>query len=95
MEEVKSHEFFRGIDFADMRKQKAPYIPEIKHPTDTSNFDPVDPDKLRSNDSNLSSGDDIDLNDRQFHGFFEFTFRRFFDDRQQPDMTDDQAPVYV
>jgi len=95
VDEVKAHEFFKGIDFADMRKQKAPYIPEIKHPTDTSNFDPVDPDKLRSNDSNLSSGDDIDLNDRQFHGFFEFTFRRFFDDRQQPDMTDDQAPVYV
>ncbi|KAH8381764.1 hypothetical protein KR009_000030 [Drosophila setifemur] len=95
VDEVKGHDFFKGIDFADMRKQKAPYIPEIKHPTDTSNFDPVDPEKLRSNDSNMSSGDDIDLNDRQFHGFFEFTFRRFFDDRQHPDMTDDQAPVYV
>ncbi|XP_017000557.2 serine/threonine-protein kinase Warts [Drosophila takahashii] len=95
VDEVKGHDFFKGIDFADMRKQKAPYIPEIKHPTDTSNFDPVDPEKLRSNDSNMSSGDDIDLNDRPFHGFFEFTFRRFFDDKQPPDMTDDQAPVYV
>jgi len=95
VDEVKSHDFFKGIDFADMRKQKAPYIPEIKHPTDTSNFDPVDPEKLRSNDSTMSSGDDVDQNDRTFHGFFEFTFRRFFDDKQPPDMTDDQAPVYV
>jgi len=60
VDEVKSHDFFKGIDFADMRKQKAPYIPEIKHPTDTSNFDPVDPEKLRSNDSTMSSGDDVD-----------------------------------
>ncbi|KAH8267756.1 hypothetical protein KR026_004935 [Drosophila bipectinata] len=95
VDEVKGHDFFKGIDFADMRKQRAPFIPEIKHPTDTSNFDPVDPEKLRSNDSNMSSGDDIDLNDRQFHGFFEFTFRRFFDDKQHPDIPDDQAPVYV
>ncbi|EDX15056.1 GD16829 [Drosophila simulans] len=95
VDEVKGHDFFKGIDFADMRKQKAPYIPEIKHPTDTSNFDPVDPEKLRSNDSTMSSGDDVDQNDRTFHGFFEFTFRRFFDDKQPPDMTDDQAPVYV
>ncbi|KAH8272215.1 hypothetical protein KR018_001738 [Drosophila ironensis] len=46
-----------------MRQQKAPYTPEIKHPTDTFNFDPIDPEKLWSNDFNMSSGDDIDLNE--------------------------------
>lgn len=93
-DEVKAHDFFKGVDFADMRKQIAPYIPKIEHPTDTSNFDPIDPDKLRSNDSNLS-GDDLNDSDKPFHGFFEFTFRRFFDDKLNPDSMDDQAPVYV
>ncbi|XP_054725570.1 serine/threonine-protein kinase Warts [Anastrepha obliqua] len=89
-EEVKAHLFFKGVDFADMRQQTAPYIPKIEFPTDTSNFDPIDPDKLRSNNSNLS-GDDCADSDRQFHGFFEFTFRRFFDDRFNPEMTDDHS----
>lgn len=93
-DEVKAHEFFKGVDFADMRRQRAPYIPKIEHPTDTSNFDPIDPDKLRS-DSNMSSGDDFNDSDKPFHGFFEFTFRRFFDDKLNPDMMDDQSPVYV
>uniref|UniRef100_A0A1B0G9E9 non-specific serine/threonine protein kinase n=1 Tax=Glossina morsitans morsitans TaxID=37546 RepID=A0A1B0G9E9_GLOMM len=90
-DEVKAHDFFKGVDFADMRRQKAPYIPKIEHPTDTSNFDPIDPDKLRS-DSNISA-DDFNDSDKPFHGFFEFTFRRFFDDKLNPDMMDDQSPV--
>uniref|UniRef100_T1GZH8 non-specific serine/threonine protein kinase n=1 Tax=Megaselia scalaris TaxID=36166 RepID=T1GZH8_MEGSC len=52
-DEVKAHEFFKGVDFEDMRKQKNQFIPKIEHPTDTSNFDPIDPDKLRASiDSN-------------------------------------------
>ncbi|XP_050329249.1 serine/threonine-protein kinase Warts [Bactrocera neohumeralis] len=89
-EEVKAHPFFKGVDFADMRQQTAPYIPKIEFPTDTSNFDPIDPDKLRSNNSNLS-GDDFAYSDSQSHGFFEFTFRRFFDDRFNSEMTDDHS----
>lgn len=90
-DEVKDHEFFKGVDFADMRKQKAPFIPKIEHPTDTSNFDPIDPDKLRaSNDSNS------DCIEPHFHGFLEFTFRRFFDDRSHGEIQDDPpGPVYV
>ncbi|XP_013097410.2 serine/threonine-protein kinase Warts [Stomoxys calcitrans] len=92
-DEVKAHDYFKGVDFADMRRQIAPYIPKIEHPTDTSNFDPIDPDKLRS-DSNMS-GDEFNDTDKPFHGFFEFTFRRFFDDKLNPDVMDDQSPVYV
>lgn len=93
--EVKAHPFFNSIDFdTDLRQQKAPYIPKIEYPTDTSNFDPIDPDKLRN-----SSSDSFDFNSdtgKSFHGFYEFTFRRFFtDDKTIMDSSEDQAPVYV
>ncbi|RWS14954.1 Serine/threonine-protein kinase LATS1-like protein [Dinothrombium tinctorium] len=92
-EEIKSHPFFESIDFnSDLRKEPAPFIPPIRHPTDTSNFDPIDPDKLHN--SNKSNGihpyDDNQNSDRYEngkhpeHAFFEFTFRRFFDDGGQP-----------
>ncbi|KZC09051.1 PREDICTED: serine/threonine-protein kinase Warts [Dufourea novaeangliae] len=104
-DEVKSHPFFGSIDFEKgLRRQVAPHIPRIQYPTDTSNFDPVDPDKLRnsgSSDSNKS--DELLDNGKPFHGFFEFTFRRFFDDGGGPaypsrislDDNDNQGPVYV
>ncbi|XP_014670714.1 PREDICTED: serine/threonine-protein kinase Warts-like [Priapulus caudatus] len=87
---IKSHPFFSEIDWSTgLRRQAAPYIPTIRHSTDTSNFDPVDPDRLRHSDSN--SGDEkekkkanSDWNHENGkypeHAFIEFTFRRFFDD---------------
>lgn len=88
-DEIKAHPFFKTIDFSsDLRQQVAPYIPTIAHSTDTSNFDPVDPEKLWS-----SKGKD-NLNDtlngwfrngkHPEHAFYEFTFRRFFDDNGHP-----------
>ncbi|KAK9874967.1 hypothetical protein WA026_005782 [Henosepilachna vigintioctopunctata] len=102
--EVKSHPFFKDIDFEKgIRHQIAPYIPRIEYPTDTSNFDPVDPDRLRNSASIDSNASDELLDDsKPFHGFFEFTFRRFFDDGGGPvfnkinlDDNDNQGPVYV
>ncbi|XP_063988229.1 serine/threonine-protein kinase Warts-like isoform X1 [Diachasmimorpha longicaudata] len=104
-DEVKSHPFFSSIDFdKGLRRQVAPYIPRIQDSTDTSNFDPVDPDKLRNSEASDSdkSGELLD-NGKPFHGFFEFTFRRFFDDGGGPaypsrislDDNDNQGPVYV
>ena len=92
-DEIKRHPFFEGIDFdGGLRKQAAPYIPEIKYETDTSNFDPIDTDKLHSNGtSNGIVSHDYDYMNGQMnghysdnskhpeHAFFEFTFRRFFD----------------
>jgi serine/threonine-protein kinase LATS1/2 len=41
--EIKAHPFFNGIDFSgNLRKTKALYVPEIKYPTDTSNFEPIE-----------------------------------------------------
>ncbi|XP_041968723.1 serine/threonine-protein kinase Warts [Aricia agestis] len=100
--EVKNHPFLKSIDFdKGLRRQAAPYIPRIEYPTDTSNFDPIDPDKLRNSGSSDSNKSDSDLleNGKTFHGFFEFTFRRFFDDgytnRINLDDNDNQGPVYV
>ncbi|KAF2354065.1 Protein kinase domain [Trinorchestia longiramus] len=76
-QEIKNHAFFAEVDFdAGLRKQQALYIPEIKHPTDTSNFDPIEPDRLRSEND---SDNDWSNTNQPYHGFLEFTFRRFFD----------------
>lgn len=104
-EEVKSHKFFSSIDWEKgLRRQVAPHIPNIRSVTDTSNFDPVDPDKLRNSESSDSNkSDELLDNGKPFHGFFEFTFRRFFDDGGGPsypsrislDDNDNSGPVYV
>lgn len=103
--EVKTHPFFASIDFEKgVRRQSPPHIPRIQYSTDTSNFDPVDPDKLRNSDSSDSSkSDEFSDSGKPFHGFFEFTFRRFFDDgggtpypnKISLDDNDNQGAVYV
>ena len=106
-EEIKNHQFFKGIDFnSQLRMKEAPHKPSIKFAEDTSNFDPIDPEKLRPDDE-IQSEDD---NNRDYHGFYEFTFRRFFDDgghpvysphgssglaRQMDDNDNPSGPVYV
>lgn len=104
-DEVRQHPFFDGIDFeGGVRRQQAPYKPVIRHATDTSNFDPVDPDKLHNSDSSASDGKGniiFDNGKHPDHAFFEFTFRRFFDDGGHAyptrigDDEDSQGPVYV
>lgn len=82
--EIKQHPFFAEVDW-DVCRNKSfhpPCIPTIRYPTDTSNFDPVDPDRLKTSGSGEISPDQRvpDKSRRSEHAFFEFTFRRFFDD---------------
>lgn len=105
-DEVKAHPFFMSINFGtDLRQQKAPYIPKIDHPTDTSNFDEVDPERIRNSDQ----FDAFSNTAISFHGFYGFTYRRFFtddksavgisdcidDQQQQSQQQQQQGPVYV
>ncbi|KAK6168304.1 hypothetical protein SNE40_021098 [Patella caerulea] len=97
--EVKNHKFFASINMDGLRKQIAPFVPKIRYATDTSNFDPVDPDKLRNSDSeDLMRRLDSKMENGKHpeHAFFEFTFRRFFDDAGHPcPLPDPNSPVYV
>ncbi|KAK3857347.1 hypothetical protein Pcinc_036399 [Petrolisthes cinctipes] len=97
-QEVKDHPFIESLDFeGGLRKQQALYLPKIKHPTDTSNFDAIDPDKLRPSEPNESEDDWVNNSNQPLHAFFEFTFRRFFDSTPggSGDEKDSQHPVYV
>ncbi|XP_004854924.1 serine/threonine-protein kinase LATS2 isoform X2 [Heterocephalus glaber] len=88
-DDLKGHPFFSTIDFSsDIRKQPAPYVPTISHPMDTSNFDPVD-EESPWNENSEGSAQAWDTltspsNKHPEHAFYEFTFRRFFDDNGYP-----------
>jgi len=82
-DELKRHAYFDGVSFDDIRRRPAPYVPEIAHPADISNFDVAEPIQTTTPSAERSpssrpdtSGDDSDGH----HAFLEFTFRRFFDD---------------
>lgn len=89
--EIKAHPFFTQVDFSNnLRQQPAPYRPKIAHPMDTSNFDPVEEEGGPGAWSD--SGDSTRALDmlctprgkHPEHAFYEFTFRRFFDDNGCP-----------
>ncbi|XP_059896195.1 serine/threonine-protein kinase LATS2 isoform X2 [Gadus macrocephalus] len=89
--EIKAHPFFHQTDFsANLRQQPAPYRPKISHPMDTSNFDPVEeeggPGAWSDSGDSARAWEALCLPHGKHpeHAFYEFTFRRFFDDNGCP-----------
>lgn len=89
--EIKAHPFFAQVDFSsNLRTQPAPYRPKIAHPMDTSNFDPVEeeggPGAWSDSGDSTRAWDTLCSPNSKHpeHAFYEFTFRRFFDDNGCP-----------
>jgi hypothetical protein len=54
LQEIKSHPFFEGVDWAGLHARAAPYVPRVDHELDTQNFERFD------EDMNMNSpGDDL------------------------------------
>lgn len=77
VEEIKSHPYFKRVDWLNLRRAPAPYVPKIRYAEDTSNFDT--PDDFMFNQSQAGTLNNTLLKAGE-HAFFEFTFRRFFDE---------------
>lgn len=89
--EIKTHPFFDQMDFSsNLRTQPAPYRPKIAHPMDTSNFDPVEeeggPGAWSDSGDSTRAWETLCTPHGKHpeHAFYEFTFRRFFDDNGCP-----------
>jgi len=39
VDEIRKHPFFKGVKWNTIANEKAAYLPEVKHETDTRNFD--------------------------------------------------------
>jgi serine/threonine protein kinase len=45
-DKIIAHPFFKGIDWKNLRKQRAPWVPDLEGPTDTRNFDELEDDPV-------------------------------------------------
>lgn len=77
-EEIKSHPFFLGINWAELRNRTAPFVPQLKSMADTSHF-PVDEVLASLQDHPLPTvqGDSATLARQRDLAFVGYTYRRF------------------
>ncbi|KAF9350630.1 Serine/threonine-protein kinase [Mortierella sp. NVP85] len=73
--EIMSHPFFHGVDWENIRRERAPYVPELKSITDTSHFPIEDLEKIPDHPEHQGMiTDDAHQKDLAFVGY---TFKRF------------------
>lgn len=75
-EEIKSHPFFKGVDWDNIRKMESPFRPELKSMTDTSYFPTEDlADIPDIENMDLEDGNTIGI--QKDLAFVGYTFKRF------------------
>ncbi|KAG0333491.1 Serine/threonine-protein kinase MRCK alpha [Podila humilis] len=86
VEEIKSHPFFKGVDWDNIRKSTPPFLPVIETPDDTSNFrfdDDVDASDETMQDKQSTVVDYRGGHLRRFEGynlaFIGYTFQSYVD----------------
>ncbi|KAH9280397.1 Serine/threonine-protein kinase LATS2 [Echinococcus granulosus] len=95
---MKQHAFFDSVDWDKLPTQTPPYIPTILNELDTSNFDAVDEeaggDDQASSQSSCGGagggGGTFGLTSAP-HAFPDFTFKRFFDQDNNPTTSERDA----
>uniref|UniRef100_A0A5K3F8Y2 non-specific serine/threonine protein kinase n=1 Tax=Mesocestoides corti TaxID=53468 RepID=A0A5K3F8Y2_MESCO len=86
---MKKHAFFAAVDWDKLPSQTPPYVPTILNELDTSNFDAVE-EEVSGDDqtsSQISGGGTFGLTSAP-HAFPDFTFKRFFDQENNPASND-------
>jgi protein-serine/threonine kinase len=73
--EIKSHPFFAGIDWNNIRTSQAPYIPELASPSDTTHFPNTD--DLNVEVNLAVAGETNTMRQQKDLAFVGYTFRRF------------------
>jgi len=75
--EIKAHPFFTGIDWESLRSRKAPFVPQLCSPQDTSNFPPAS-ELLDPHERLNAFGNETNTVKQQKDlAFVGYTFRRF------------------
>ena len=74
VEEIKSHPFFEGIDWKNMRNMKAPFIPDLSSDDDCKRFDKFDEEEPFY--ATATGGDDRKKRQRKDINFVGYTFKK-------------------
>lgn len=78
VEEIKAHPFFAGLDWNNLRKMPAPFVPKLNDETDTSYFDEFEDDgnvSLKGTEAQKALRL-VNMSKDQNHVFSGFTFNR-------------------
>eukprot|EP01104_Vermistella_antarctica_P008113 TRINITY_DN2029_c0_g1_i1.p1 TRINITY_DN2029_c0_g1~~TRINITY_DN2029_c0_g1_i1.p1 ORF type:complete len:513 (+),score=151.78 TRINITY_DN2029_c0_g1_i1:170-1708(+) len=80
VEDIKAHPFFKGVDWNDIRLCKAPFVPVLNFPTDTSYFEEYEEEDSDEDDEEVTENDEVDSLSRYRQTdirFIGYTYKSF------------------